>query len=238
MIYAEILAGGKGTRMGNTALPKQFLYLGNKPIIIYTIEQFMLNDRIDRIIVVVPSNWINYMNELLNKFFIDRDVIEVVEGGNDRNETIINGCKYIEEKYGLDEKDSIITHDAVRPFISQRIINDNIEALEKFTAIDTVIPSTDTIVESLDSNIINSIPNRANMYQSQTPQSFNIKKLMNLYDLLSSNEKSMLTDACKIFVLKNEKVNLVSGDVYNIKITTQFDLKMANILVLDRDNKR
>ena len=104
MVYAEILAGGKGTRMGNTDMPKQFLMLGTKPIIIHTVEQFMINTNISKIIVCCPKDWITYMNDLLDKF-IPNSNIEVVEGGKTRNETIMNGCKFIEEKYGLNDDD-------------------------------------------------------------------------------------------------------------------------------------
>ena len=129
MIYAEILAGGTGKRFGNNDLPKQYNMLGSKPIIIHTIEQFVLNPKIDKIVVCTPKEWITYTEDLINKYIKGNNSIEVTEGGSTRNETIINGCKYIEKKYGLTDKDVIITHDAVRPFISQRIIEDNIKAV-------------------------------------------------------------------------------------------------------------
>lgn len=237
MIYAEILAGGKGTSMGNTDMPKQFLMLGTKPIIIHTIEQFTINDKISKIIVCCPKDWLTYTNDLLKKYLPNVDTIEIVCGGNTRNETIINGCKFIEEKYKLNDEDVIITHDAVRPFITQRIINDNINKVKKFDAVDTVLPATDTIVESLDGEKIKAVPNRSNMYQGQTPQSFNIKKLMTIYNILSDEEKLTLTDACKIFSLKGYDVALVFGEEYNIKLTSTYDLKIANAILEERGNK-
>ena len=122
MIYAGILAGGKGTRMGKTDLPKQFLMLGEKPIIVHTIEQFMLSDKIEHVIVAVPSNWLSYMQDIKEKYFANIDYVHVVEGGTSRNETIMNVCKFIEENYGINDEDSLITHDAVRPFVTKRII--------------------------------------------------------------------------------------------------------------------
>ena len=237
MIYGEIVAGGKGTRMGNTDMPKQFLMLGTKPIIIHTIEQFLISSKFSKIIVCCPKDWITYMNDLLEKYLPNHD-IDVVVGGKTRNETIMNGCKFIEENYGLNDDDIIVTHDAVRPFITQRIIKDNIEAIsDDVYAVDTVIPAVDTIVESNDGKQITSIPNRAYMYQGQTPQSFNIKKLMEVYETLSSEEKEILTDACKIFSIKKKKVNIVEGETYNIKITNINDLKIANAILMERGNK-
>ncbi len=236
MVYAEILAGGKGTKMGNTDMPKQFLMLGSKPIVIHTIEQFIINKFISKVIVCCPKDWMTYMNDLLEKY-IPSSNVDVVCGGVTRNDTIINGCKFIEENYGLSDDDIIITHDAVRPFVTQKIINDNIESAKKYDAVDTVIPATDTIVESIDGKEIKSVPDRNNMYQGQTPQSFNIKKLVNIYNSLTDDEKKILTDACKVFALKKEKIGLVNGEIYNIKLNDTYDLKIANAILMERGNK-
>ena len=237
MTYVEVLAGGKGTRMGNTDMPKQFLMLGNKPIFIHTIEQFLLNTKVDKVILCCPKMWISHAKDTIEKYLSDTSNVVVVEGGSTRQETILNGCKYIEQEYGINDDDVIITHDAVRPFVTQRIIDENIENVKKYGAVDTVIPATDTIVESQDGEVISNIPVRNQMYQGQTPQSFNIKKLMNIFDSLSEEEKKILTDACKAFILKGEKVSLVQGEVYNIKITTLHDLKLSNAILVERDNK-
>ena len=230
MNFVGILAGGIGKRMGKTELPKQFLKIGDKPIIVHTIEQFYINFKIEKIIVGVPKNWIDYTKKLIEKYIVS-DKIEIIEGGEDRNQTIMNICNFINNKYKITQNDIIITHDAVRPFITQRIINENIENCNKYGATDTVIQAIDTIVESKDNSNINTIPVRSNMYQGQTPQSFRVKELMNTYNMLKEEEKELLTDACKMYVLKNKKVKLVNGEIYNMKITTQYDLKLANLLI-------
>ena len=233
MIFAAILAGGIGSRMGGTDTPKQFLTLGNKPVIVHTIEKFVINDKIDKIIVLTPKNFINHTNHLIDKYISSSDDIIVIEGGQTRNDTILNSINYIDENYGIDEESIIITHDSVRPFVTHRIIEDNIKAAQKYGACDTVIPATDTIVESINGTTIESIPVRDYYYQGQTPQSFNIKKLFNLINSLTDEESNILTDACKIFVLKDEDVHLVDGDVTNIKITYPYDLKLANTILED-----
>lgn len=236
MNFAGILAGGMGTRMGKTDLPKQFLMLGDKPIIIHTVEQFIIAEKIDQIVIAVPENWINYTKDIIDKYCKD-DRIHVIQGGKSRNETVLNVCKYIKENYEVTENDVVVTHDAVRPFITQRIINDNIERCKEYGAADTVIPATDTIVEAKDNTVISNIPIRDMMYQGQTPQSFNIVKFMEVSNKLTEEEKEILTDACKIYVLKNQKVGLVMGELYNMKITTMYDLKMANLMLNNVDNK-
>ena len=115
--------------------------------------------------------------------------------------------------------------------MTHRIIADNLEAARTYGACDTVIRATDTIVESVDAATISSIPNRRDLYQGQTPQSFNLLKLKRLMGSLSEDEKELLTDACKVFVLRGEKVSLVMGEPDNIKITYPQDMRLASALV-------
>ena len=229
MNFGGILAGGKGTRMGKTDLPKQFLMLGEKPIIIHTIEQFLISPAIDEIVVGVPENWIDYTKDIIEKYCKD-DRIHVIQGGKNRNGTIMNICKYICENF-KDNENIIVTHDAVRPFVTQRIIKENVEICKKIGAADTVISASDTIVESKDGEIISNIPIRSQMYQGQTPQSFNVEEFIKQYESLTDDEKEILTDATKTYVLKGKKVGLVSGEPYNMKITTKYDLKLANLML-------
>ena len=231
MVFAAILAGGKGTRMGNTDTPKQFLELNGKPIIIHTIEKFFVNDRIDEILVLTPSAWVAHTGDLIKKFIPSGKKVTVICGGDTRNGTLENAISYISENYPVDEKTVLVTHDAVRPFLTHRIICENIDAALKYGACDTVIPATDTIVESKDASFISSIPARKNMYQGQTPQSFLLKDLQGVLSTLTDEEKETLTDACKIYAIKEKPVYLVDGEVFNIKITYPYDLKVASTLL-------
>ena len=229
-IFGIILAGGQGTRMGNAERPKQFMEIGKKPIIIHTIEKFAIHSAFDKVIVLSPRAWISHTRDLIRKY-IPRSSNVVVQGGSTRNETIMNGIRYIEENFSLDDNTIIVTHDSVRPFVSHRMIEENIRAAQECGACDTVIPATDTIVESAGHQFISSIPDRSTMYQGQTPQSFRAKKLRDIYESLTAAEKQILTDACKILVLKGEKVQLVEGDVTNIKITYPSDIRLAEALI-------
>ena len=236
MIFAAILAGGIGSRMGETDTPKQFLTLGDKPVIVHTIEKFAINSKFDKIIVLSPKNFINYTNDLIKEYFGDNNNIVVLEGGKTRNDTLINAIEYINDNFDIDDDSIIVTHDSVRPFVTHRIIEDNIKAAKEFGACDTVVPATDTIVESVDSKLIKNIPIRDNYYQGQTPQSFKINKLSELINSLSDEETNILTDACKIFVLKGEDVHLVKGEITNIKITYPYDLKLANTILKETNH--
>ena len=231
MVYGVILAGGIGSRMGNVDKPKQYLLIGKKPIIVHTAEKFIINDVFEKVIVLCPAQWVTYTKDLFHKHLPDSSSVVVIEGGKERNDTIMNAIRYIEETDGLDEKTVVVTHDAVRPFVTQRILEENVELACQGIACDTVIPATDTIVESLDGETIASIPNRRNYYQGQTPQSFPAKKFKDMYETLTEEEKSILTDAAKVFVVKGEKVALVKGETFNIKVTYPYDLQLAETLL-------
>ena len=234
MVFGVILAGGIGSRMGNVEKPKQYLKVGNKPIIIHTIEKFFVHDEFVKLIVLCPKQWVENTKQLVQKYLGEgAERVVVLEGGSTRNETIMNSIQYIEKIYGLDDDTLIVTHDSVRPFLTYRIIEENIKYGKQYGAVDTVIPATDTIVSSEDGNTITSVPDRAKMYQGQTPQTFKAKKLKDLYYSLSEEEKEILTDASKIFVIKGEKVYLVQGEVFNIKITYPYDLRVAESLLQD-----
>jgi len=236
MVFAAIFAGGKGSRMGNSDTPKQYLELGSKPIIIHTIEKFFVNDRIDEILVLCPKPWVAHTKDLIKKYLPQGKKITVVEGGATRNGTLENAIAFIENNYEVDDDTILVTHDAVRPFLTHRIIEENVDGAIKYGATDTVIPATDTIVESEDGKFITSIPNRSFMYQGQTPQSFRLKELRTVIDSLTEEEKSILTDACKIYTIKSKPVYMVTGEVFNIKITYPYDMKVAATLLKGKDS--
>ena len=231
MVFGAILAGGVGSRMNRADMPKQFLPLKDKPIIIHTLEGFLRCKKIDGLLVGVHGSWMEHMHELIAQYLPEAvGRIAVVCGGNDRNETIQNLICAIEERYGQSDDHIILTHDAVRPFLDQRILEENIAGTLLYGAVDTVVPATDTIVVSADGKTVTDIPNRAQLYQGQTPQSFRIPLLKKMYALLTEEEKQILTDASKICVLKGHPVHLVMGSYSNMKITTPDDYNIAQAL--------
>ncbi len=232
MVFGVILAGGVGTRMGNVDKPKQYLTIGEKPIIVHTVEKFYINDKFEKIIILCPLNWIAYTNDIFKKYQSEQgNKIVIIPGGLTRNETILNAIDYIEQNYGLDDDTVVVTHDAVRPFVTYRIIEENIKFAAEGVACDTVVPATDTIVESQDGEVITQIPDRAKYYQGQTPQSFKAKLFKKLFSSLSVNEQAILTDAAKVFVMKGYPVSLVMGEASNIKVTYPYDLEFAETLL-------
>lgn len=231
MIYGVVLAGGVGSRMGNVGKPKQYLLIGDKPILIHTLEKFYMQSEFEKVLVLCPREWLSHTKNLIKKYIRDTERVVVLQGGNTRNETIMNAISYIEARGNLNEDTIIVTHDSVRPFVTQRILEENIRYAKEFDACDTAVAATDTIVCSEDNVVISDIPERRKMYQGQTPQTFKALKLKNLYEALSEEEKNLLTDAAKIFVMKGERVHIVEGEVFNIKITYPYDLRVAEALL-------
>ena len=237
MNYAGILAGGSGTRMGATERPKQFLRLGRdgKPIIVHTLEAFLASDLIDAIVVASPESWLEYTRVLVAENFgaDDAQRIHVIVGGAQRSDSLENICLFIEREFGLTSDDVLVSHDAVRPFVTQRIIEENVRYAREDGCVDTVVPATDTIVVSAAGEFIDQIPQRSHYYQGQTPQSFFIEEYRTLYAQLSAQQRAELTDACKVYTVLGKPVRLVMGEYSNIKITTPHDIYVATRILED-----
>lgn len=236
MVIAGIVAGGIGSRMGQNIMPKQFLNIAGKPIIVHTIEKFLASPEITSVIVGVHPEWMHVMNDLVDKYFVEEKRLLILSGGQNRNETIKNIVEGAKQFFGADENTILVSHDAVRPFLSLRIIEDNIKAAEEYGVCDTVVCATDTIVQAEEEGFITDIPVRKTMYQGQTPQSFKIGIFDEVYNSMTKEELDIVTDACKMFFMRGYKVKLVEGDVSNFKVTYPFDLKMAQTMLGEKTN--
>ena len=227
-VYAILLAGGVGTRLG-LPIPKQFAKLGNRTIFEHTIEKFACCSQIDYTVVVVPQQWKEQSTDLL-KHSQDQNV-SICTGGETRQQSLYNGLIWLKEKFSITNDDIAISHDIARPFVTTRMIQDNISVCKQYGAADTVIPATDTIVCSIDNSTITNVPNRSEMFLGQTPQTFHINQFLDIYSALPLSYITKVTDAARILSDNNVKVGLVNGDVSNIKITSMFDLGVANYIL-------
>ena len=207
---AVILAGGSGSRFGLN-FPKQFAKLAGKTIIEHTIETFEKHPCIDEICIVIKSDFRDKINELIlkNQYY---KVKKVINGGEERKDSSFNAVLAYDN-----ENVNLIFHDAVRPFVSNKIVDGVIEALQQYNAIDVAIPSTDTIIE-VCSNNIKSIPPRKFMMQGQTPQAFKLETIKKAYELAIRDSNFTPTDDCGIVkkYLPDEKIYVVSGELKNI----------------------
>ena len=231
MLYYMIMAGGIGSRMNSPELPKQYLKVDDEPIIIKTIRNFEDFGSFTAGVVCCPIDWIEYTKAMLLEYGISSDSITVISGGKNRNCSVKNGCRFLSENYNITENDVILTHDAVRPFINSRIIKDNVSAVNEFGAANTVMPVYDSIIRSTDSEYLNECVKRDDIYRVQTPQSFRLKELEFVINSLTDEELASYTDVASIFHNKGYNVRLVKGSDNNIKITTPFDLAVAQAII-------
>ena len=220
MICAAMLAGGIGTRL-KQGIPKQFVKINNKPILVHSIEIFLK-----------VVEYINKTKELMEDYFPQNDKIVVIEGGTTRNGTILNSIQYMKNQNC--ENDSIlVTHDASRIFVTEALIKDSIKYAIEVGASSPVIPAIDVIFESKEEGKLTNIPLRKNLYHSQTPQSFNIDKFLEIYEDLSEDEITKLDEAMMLFHLRDAEVKLFPGDNGNFKITRPFDILVAETIFKD-----
>lgn len=231
MLYYMIMAGGIGSRMNSPELPKQYLKVQNEPIIVKTIRNFEDFGSFTAGVVCCPIDWIEYTKAMLLEYGITSKSITVISGGKNRNCSVKNGCRFLSENYNITDEDVILTHDAVRPFINSRIIKENISAVNEFGVANTVMPVYDSIIRSEDSTFLTNCVKRDDIYRVQTPQSFKFKELERVINSLSDEELEKYTDVASIFHNKGYEVKLVKGSDNNIKITTPFDLAVAQAII-------
>lgn len=236
MVYAGILAAGIGTRMHRQDLPKQFLPLGEKPILINTLEQFYVNPKIESIIVVTSDEWKIFTEDMIDKYDQMGTKIKVITGGINKTISVRRVVEEIKKTNGIDEHDILIAHDAVRPFITQRIIEENIAAAEEYGVAGTVNITNDTIVVSEDGISINEIPPKRKMYAEQTPLTFRLSLLDDIFLYADENGIRLETETelARLCISKGHYIHMVKGDNSNIKIITPYDLEVANALLKEK----
>lgn len=222
MISAIILAGGKGTRMGAN-ISKQYIKLKGKPILYYTIKRFSESKDIDKIILVLPKDEIDYCKEkVLDKYSLHVDLI--VEGGKERQDSVMNALNEL-----IDEE-IVLIHDGARPFVSQRIIDEGIKYARLYGASAPGVMPKDTIKIKGDNNFALSTPDRNTLVAIQTPQVFKFGIIKECHEKVKE-EDIKVTDDTMVVETYGNKVYLYEGDYTNIKVTTPEDLILAEKLI-------
>jgi len=240
MIYGAILAGGVGKRMGSHALPKQFISLAGTPIIVLTLREFLKNPRFDRIYIAIHPEWSDYLKNLLPIYFLPTELerLQIVNGGKERLYSFINIMDAAIAQFGLNQEDILICHDSVRPFLTQQMINDCIDAtLEDRFAL-TVVPTTDTIHVAHDKRFIDGTLDRNGLYNGQNPAGFTVYLLKQAIDSFSEDAKERVTGTTQLILKLGYKIRIVNGNTGNFKITTDSDLDVADRIIRARPKTR
>ncbi|MBR6896657.1 MAG: 2-C-methyl-D-erythritol 4-phosphate cytidylyltransferase [Lachnospiraceae bacterium] len=236
MNIAIIFAGGTGQRMNSKTKPKQFLELHGKPIIIYTIEHFEQHELIDGIIVVCVEGWIQYCQNLIDKFHIEK-VKSIIPGGTTGMLSRFEGVKKAKELY---PEDTIcLMHDGVRPMIDHDLISRNIASVEKNGSGVTVAPAIETIaVKSGAENKVGQIIDRSKCQMAKAPQSFRLGELYKAHSDAIASGMTDCIDTAYLMQLSGHDVYTVEGSAENIKITTPTDFYTFRALMDIRENSQ
>lgn len=229
-----IFAGGTGKRMNTKAVPKQFLELHGKPVIIYTLEQFENHPEIDQIILVCLSSWIDYAKKLLRKFQITK-VTSVVPGGLSGQESIFHG---IDTAYrqSQDKKDIVLIHDGVRPMINQETITKCLSCVKKNGNAITTTPAIETIFVNGNNGQVGKIFNRSDCAMARAPQCFYLQDIYGAHLKAQSEQRNDFIDSAMLMQHYGAKLYMVDGPVENIKITTPTDFYLFRALLDAKEN--
>ena len=222
MVSVIVLAGGRGKRMGADK-SKQYIELNGKPILYYTLKKFIDNKLIDKVILVIPKDEVEYCEkEVLEKYNLKVD--EIAFGGKERQDSVFNG---LEKAKG---SKIVLIHDGARPFISESIISEGIKNAEKYKAAAPGVMPKDTIKVKDENSFSIDTPERSSLVAVQTPQVFDYNMIYECHKKVKEN-KLEVTDDTMVAELFGNDVYLYEGEYTNIKITTPEDLILAQYLV-------
>lgn len=227
MNVALLTAAGQGTRMGQD-IPKQFLHIGDKPIIIYTMERFQRSPLIDAIVVVTLPNWIAFVDSYARQFGITK-LMAVVPGGETGQESIANGLQAI--KGACPEDTVVVIHDGNRPMVDNDIISDAFSVYHKYGSAVAAIPCTEAVFRSdtaVSSDI--SIP-REKLYRTQTPHVYSLSDAVWAYEKAAAEHVSNSTAICTLMNLFGRTIYFSQGSEKNIKLTTMDDIEIFKALL-------
>lgn len=223
MNIAIIFAGGTGQRMGSN-VPKQFLTVYGKPIIIHTLEKFQYHEKIDKIYVACKEDLIGEFREMVNKYSITKIPQNgIVAGGVTGQDSIYNALVAARKENGPES--IVLIHDGVRPLITEKVISDNIESVQKYGSAITSTPVFETPFISYDGENIADMPKRKYVYTAQAPQSFRLGDVLLVHEKTRkiNPEYTDIVDTCTLMMTQDYKVRVIEGNRGNIKVTTPQD---------------
>ena len=230
MNIALIIAGGSGHRM-NQEIPKQFININNKPVIIYTLEAFQTHPDIDEIGVVCIDGWHEILRAYAKQYKIDK-LKWVVSGGENGQASIRNGVFEAQRRY--QGEDIVLVHDAIRPLVSHEIISDCIIQCKKYGSSITVVPCNTVVLWKSSDGASSQVIPREMLAITQTPQAFPIGKLADAHRKALELGITNSIASCTLMVELGEEVHFSIGSETNIKLTTPDDLRIFKALLAVR----
>lgn len=227
MNIALLTAAGKGTRM-NTEIPKQFLHIKNKPVILYTMEAFQRHPQIDAILVVTLESWKDMLWAYAKQYHVTK-LKWVVNGGNTGQESIKCGLDVLDRECRPD--DVVMVHDGNRPLISDEIISDSLAVYKKHNSAVAAMPCVEAIYKSVDGVESDVTLDRQEMFRTQTPHTYSLSKLLWAHRQAEEKKIENTTATCTLMSLLGEKIFFSRGSEKNLKITTSEDIDIFEALL-------
>lgn len=227
MNIALIIAGGVGQRT-NQDIPKQFINVNDKPVIIYTLEAFQNHKEIDAIEVVCLDGWHDILSAYAKQFNITK-LHKIISGGENGQASIRNGVYSISESFSSD--DIILVHDAIRPMISEEIISDCIKVCKEYGSAITSIPCAEAMLYTTDKLQSDKIISRDELIRTQTPQAFSVGRLKAAHEEALKRGITNSVASCTLMIELGEKVYFSKGSEKNIKLTTADDFEIFRALL-------
>ncbi|OQX21362.1 MAG: 2-C-methyl-D-erythritol 4-phosphate cytidylyltransferase [Desulfobacteraceae bacterium IS3] len=222
-VSAIIVAGGKGIRMGG-AVRKQYMTLGERPVLGHTLAVFDAHEEIDKIFLVIPKDDFDFCREILSSLRLQKEAT-LVPGGAARQDSVYNGLSAANDTGGI-----VLIHDGVRPFVSAEQITACISSARECGACILGIPVHDTLKQIKHNDYIEKTLDRETVWLAQTPQAFQYDLIRNAYKI-AKKEGYTGTDDASLLERLGKKVKIISGSRYNIKITTREDMKLAKAIL-------
>lgn len=236
MNIGVIFAGGVGSRMHSKDVPKQFLEIHNKPIIIHTLEYFEKNEEIDAVVISCVGEWIPYLEKLLYKYRIEK-VKRVVAGGATGQLSIYNGLVAAREvAAGRDAV--VLIHDGVRPLISEELLSANIASVKKYGSAITAGKVKETIVVIDEEGTVREVPSRDMARVAKAPQSFRLEDILTAHERAMSEGIDNSIDSCTLMQSYGYQLHMIEGPYENIKITTPDDFYTMRAILDARENEQ
>ena len=236
MNIAIIFAGGSGVRMG-AGMPKQFLEINGKPIIIHTLDNFQNSPIIDKIYIACKKEYITKLNQMLDYYRITK-TCGVVEGGKSGQDSIYKCLKCAFKENPADS--IVLIHDGVRPFINEEVIEKNVESVKKYGTAITCTPFFETPVISKSGIQVEETPLRKNMFTAQAPQSLRLGEIVAAHEKIRESNPDYIdiADSCNLYRNLGKPVYIVEGNRGNIKVTTPEDFYVLRALIQYRENEQ
>lgn len=230
MNYAIILSGGVGSRMCGSKIPKQYIHVGDQPILMYTLKTFNRNPDVDQICIVADPTYYQQIERWVKKYKINK-FVTFAEAGTDRQNSIFNGLRAC-AKLSTSDRDKVIIHDGVRPLLSSDLISRCLNELTDAAACCPILPIPETVYQSSDRKTVEKIADRDILFRVQTPESLYLHEYLKINESLSSEERSKIRGTAEPIFARGQKIKLIPGENLAFKVTTPDDLDLFKKIAL------